>query len=173
MKFGATLFSVAVLAGGAIVASAWAQSPAPRLSEATSPFRAEATVYQGQDPLTNVQYLSRAGQVAYSPYGGSWNVGDPAIHAEEVRLSQESSKLVHEFQSADSDSKRDDLKPKLKEALGKQFDLRQKKHGKEIEALEAEVKKLKQLVAKRQENRDEIITRRYEQVVRESEGLGW
>ncbi len=73
----------------------------------------------------------------------------------------------------DSDTARSDIKAKLSATLGKQFDLRQKRHEQEIKALEAKVKKLKELVIKRQESREEIVSRRLEQILRESQGLGW
>ena len=65
------------------------------------------------------------------------------------------------------------LKTKLSDLLEKQFDQRQKRHEDEIKQLEAQIKKLKDLVEKRQENRREIITARLNQIVKESQGLGW
>ena len=65
------------------------------------------------------------------------------------------------------------MKAELSDLLRKQFDVRQARHIREIETLEAQVKKLKELVQKRQENRAEIISRRLDQIVRESQGLGF
>jgi hypothetical protein len=42
-----------------------------------------------------------------------------------------------------------------------------------ILAIDAQVKKLKELVRARTENRREIVSRRLEQIVREAQGLGW
>lgn len=92
---------------------------------------------------------------------------------EETSLNRQADGLAQELASADSDSKRSAIKTKLSELLGKQFDARQKRHKQEIEALETQVKKLRELVNKRQESRDEIIARRLEQVLRDSQGLGW
>jgi hypothetical protein len=86
---------------------------------------------------------------------------------------QESEQLARQLAQAKSDDDRDKLKAKLGEVLGKQFDQRQRRHQAEIQALEAQVKKLRDLVEKRQENRREIIARRLEQILRESQGLGW
>jgi hypothetical protein len=81
--------------------------------------------------------------------------------------------LIRQLQAADSDTQRAGIKAKLSKTLGQQFDARQARHEREIKALEAQVKKLKDLVQKRQENREEIIARRLDQIVRESQGLGF
>jgi hypothetical protein len=99
---------------------------------------------------------------------------DPVVISDEdVALERQVNALARQLEATESDARRDEIKAKLGEALGKQFDLRQKRHGLEIEALEARVKKLGQLVRKRQENRAEIISRRLDQLVRESQGLGF
>ena len=61
----------------------------------------------------------------------------------------------------------------MNELLEKQFSLRQKRHQEEIAGLEAKVKKLKELLEKRQENRREIISKRLDQILSNAEGLGW
>src|SRR5205823_5847514 len=83
---------------------------------------------------------------------------NPARHADQ---------LARQRGEAGSDADRDKLRAKLGEVLEKQFDQRQRRHEAEIEALEAQVKKFKDLVQRRQENRREIIGRRLEQVLRE------
>ena len=117
--------------------------------------------YPVQEPQQNGQlealysrgYLS--GQNLYQPLGG------------------ETEKLARQLAKAKSDSERESLRAKLNDVLEKQFDERQKKHKAESEALEAQVKKLKELIATRNENRKEIITRRLDQIVRDAQGLGW
>ncbi len=81
--------------------------------------------------------------------------------------------LAQQLAAAKSDSDREKLKGQLAEVLEKQFDQRQKRHEEEIKQLEAQIKKLKDLVDKRQENRREIIASRLDQIVKESQGLGW
>jgi hypothetical protein len=92
---------------------------------------------------------------------------------QESTLAHEANEIRHRLESATTDAQRSEVRTKLEENLGKQFDLRQKRHGLEIEALETQVKKLRELVRKRQESRAEIISRRVDQVLREAEGLGW
>ncbi len=95
------------------------------------------------------------------------------IALQESALAQEANEIRHRLESATTDAQRSEVRAKLSENLGKQFDLRQKRHGLEIESLEAQVKKLRELVRKRQDSREEIISRRVDQVLREAEGLGW
>jgi hypothetical protein len=92
---------------------------------------------------------------------------------EESSLAHEANQLARQLGEAKSEADRDKLRTRLGEVLEKQFDQRQKRHEAEIKALEAQVKKLRDLVEKRQENRREIIARRLDQILRESQGLGW
>jgi DNA anti-recombination protein RmuC len=90
-----------------------------------------------------------------------------------VELSRQTDDLVRQLHEAKTDADKDKIKAKLTEALEKQFDQRQKRHLSEIEDLEAQLKKLKELVQKRQESRRDIISKRLEQLQRDAEGLGW
>ena len=85
----------------------------------------------------------------------------------------ETMKLTKQLAEAKSDGDKDKIKEKLKELLVKQFDDRQKRHEKELEALETQVKKLKEMVGKRQENKKDIIDERIKQLQRDAQGLGW
>jgi|SRR5579884_274454 len=127
------------------------------------------------DGGTVVQSLPLADVVphGHNPFwdNGPWNARMGMNH-EEMRLAHESEELVKQLGKAEGDNK-EKIRTKLTETLGKQFDARQKRHDAEIAALEAKIKKLKEMVQKRQDNRREIISRRLEQLVREAEGLGW
>ena len=81
--------------------------------------------------------------------------------------------LGRQLAEAKSDGDRETIKGQLAKVLEEQFDQRQKRHEEEIKQLEAQIKKLKDLVNKRQENRREIIGARLNQIVKESQGLGW
>jgi hypothetical protein len=94
------------------------------------------------------------------------------VQHEEVEYAQKSESLVKQLAKAEGE-KREKIKDQLTETLGKQFDARQKRHKAEIKALEDKLKKLKDLVQKREENRREIVSKRLEQLVRDAEGLGW
>jgi hypothetical protein len=95
------------------------------------------------------------------------------LAAAEAALAHEAEQLKRSLEQSKTDSKKSEIRTKLAENLGKQFDLRQKRHGLEIEALETQVKKLKELVRRRQESREDIISRRVDQLLREVDGLGW
>ncbi|HZV03935.1 MAG TPA: hypothetical protein VE999_02495 [Gemmataceae bacterium] len=110
---------------------------------------------------------SAPGTVAQGYYG----IGEVA-RREEAELAQKSHELVKQLAKAEGE-KKEKIKDQLTDTLGKQFDARQKRHQDEIAALEKQIKKLKELVEKRKENRREIISKRLDQLVREAEGLGW
>jgi hypothetical protein len=101
-----------------------------------------------------------------------YNISGSHSH-EEMTLTNQASQLAQQLGAAKSDTDRDKLKTQLGTILEKQFELRQERHRKEIESLEAQVKKLRDLVDKRQENRREIIAKRLDQILQESQGLGW
>jgi hypothetical protein len=111
-------------------------------------------------------------QLTYTASGAGTAHGF-GFNSESSALVNEASVLLRKLAAADSDANRSAIKTQLKENLGKQFDARQKRHEQEIKTLEEKVKKLKELVLRRQESRDEIISRRLDQVLRDAEGLGW
>jgi hypothetical protein len=92
---------------------------------------------------------------------------------EEANLSRQAEQLARRLADAKSDSDRDKIKGDLRDVLEKQFELRQRRHEQEIEALEAQVKKLKDLVRRRSDNRREIVAKRLDQILSDAEGLGW
>lgn len=91
----------------------------------------------------------------------------------EAKLAMEARELGKKLGEAKGKEDQAKLKEQLTTLLGKQFDLRQKRHQDEIKALEEKLKKLKELVDKRQENRGEIVAKRLDQILSEAEGLGW
>ena len=91
----------------------------------------------------------------------------------EQQLAHQANELTQKFREAKSEDDREKIRAGLTDTLNKQFDLRQKRHMTEIENLEAQLKRLKELVQKRQEARRDIINKRVDQLQREAEGLGW
>jgi len=81
--------------------------------------------------------------------------------------------LVAEYSRKEDEKERAKIKEKLSAALSKQFDLQQKRREHELARVEAQVKKLRELMKKRGEERKAIIDRRLDQLMREAEGLGW
>jgi hypothetical protein len=100
-------------------------------------------------------------------------VASNPVSNEEMELSRQTEELARKLGEATPETDKGKIKSQLKEVLEKQFDLRQKRHLDEIKSLEAKVKKLKDLVEKRQENRGEIVAKRIDQILSDAEGLGW
>lgn len=163
---------IAAPVAAALVASAVAQTPGPQpkprdpSSDVFSAYSVDALSYTPQGQTTQGQTTTQ-GNFYYSLFKNG------AFTSEESAAMREAEQLVGRLGAAETDELKSDIKAKLSEALGKQFDLRQKRHAHEIEALESQIKKLKALVEKRRENRSEIIARRLDQIVRESQGLGF
>ena len=99
--------------------------------------------------------------------------GNTNVYGFITAVDGETFNLTKQLSDAKTDGDKDKLKDNLKELLVKQFDDRQKRHEKELEALEAQVKKLKEMVGKRQENKKDIVEERMKQLQRDALGLGW
>ena len=162
--------------------------PVPSPAQQESSSATVTSTRPGQNPNGGLGGMARGGMAGgmgggvkeYSDVGalqsfylGRMLRGKAETFPEDFSIAHETDQLIRQLGEAKSDSDRDKLKVKLGEILEKQFEQRQKRHEGEIAELEAQVKKLKDLVAKRQENRREIVARRLEQVLRESQGLGW
>ncbi len=175
--------AIGPLLAAALVGSAPAQQEAPArgsLADYAAPAQrpaAPSTPAPAAIPMPSGAVYGRSPANFYSPYVTSFSSAVDAarvpLMAEEASLSQDVAKLVEQMNASDSNSEKADLKSKLGDALGKQFDLRQKRHQQEIDSLEAQVKKLKELVQRRQDNREEIVSRKLEQIIRDSQGLGF
>src|SRR5260221_1376276 len=92
--------------------------------------------------------------------GRSWN-GNPALNLlqqqndftglYQTQTMSETDKLARQLAKAKGEGEKESITAKLREALEKQFDQRQKKHQAEAEALEAQVMKLKEVIGTRNE----------------------
>jgi hypothetical protein len=80
---------------------------------------------------------------------------------------------AQEFSAAKDEVAKAEARSKLRAALQKQFETRQKYRDLEIVQLEAEVKHLRELHQKREAAKSQIIDARLDQLVRSAEGLGW
>lgn len=67
----------------------------------------------------------------------------------------------------------EDLANLLKVHLTSEFINRQRRYAAEVDALEARVAKLREMIQKREESRDQIIDRRIQQLKVEAQGMGW
>jgi peptidoglycan hydrolase CwlO-like protein len=190
MKSKLAMFSIIVPCVSVLIASAVAQSTRSPSSASTATsessaygrgsfsdnqVRKTATASSYHDPFepSPAPQPAREGQATslFSPaatiYGA--NRHDWRTHNEDTAIAP----IVQQLKCAKSDSEIEKLKGQLDEALEKSFAMRQKRHSQEIEELEAKVKTLKELVAKRQEKRREIVANRRDQILRDAQGLGW
>jgi hypothetical protein len=102
--------------------------------------------------------------------------GDEATrkpHAEDQTLEHSTRQLIEDLRKAESAGDRSPVLEKLTQTIEQQFDIRQQIRAKELEALEARVKKLRELHEKRERAKDDIVEERVNQIVREADGLGW
>lgn len=95
------------------------------------------------------------------------------LNARDAQLGQEADSLVKQLAEASDDKRRDEIKDKLQTTLADQFDAQQKVRELEVARVEARVKKLRDVISKRNEARRSIIEKRLEQLTREADGLGW
>ena len=186
MRLKLSVGLVAALAVPVLLAQALAQSPsADQPARVTRPARSAGarTTIVSEDLAPQGFGVADPALISASPssfqtqsYTASRNDSfffAPGRTPEEARLAHESEGLAKKLGEVKSDPDRAKIKEELSQVLAKQFDLRQKRHLDEIKALEDKVKKLKELVDKRQENRREIVSKRLEQILSDAEGLGW
>jgi hypothetical protein len=126
-----------------------------------------------QAPTTDVTQTTQT-----TPYPLMSGMGkkDPELDkltAAEAEAAREVAKLVAEYKQTEDDAERTKIKTKLSAALSKQFDQQQKRRELELARAEAQLKKVRELMKKRGEERKTIVEKRLDQVVREAEGLGW
>jgi uncharacterized protein YgbK (DUF1537 family) len=95
------------------------------------------------------------------------------LNALDAKLGQEADSLAKQLAESTDGKRRDEIKAKLQETLVEQFDTQQKVRELEVSRIEAKVKKLRDVISKRNDARRTIIEKRLDQLVREADGLGW
>jgi hypothetical protein len=176
MKVKLVLLLLATMGSAALIASAQDTVYPVAVGKAEEPQQGNFSrnVYVARQPVPVVQPPGALPKGAH--FNTIYGAGQPTLWAfagEDSGLEHQAQQLAQQLAAAKSDSDRDKIKNQLAEILAKQFDQRQKRHEDEIKQLEEQIKKLRELVNKRQENRREIIGARLEQIVKESQGLGW
>ena len=165
--------SIAIIAAAMVVVKlgeASAQAPAIEVAPpATNQIAAPPAVPAPPGGLGYTSYVLR--QPVES--GDDESKEMASLHGEEARFAHEAESLSRQLADVADEKQRTDIKSKLQETLGKQFDAQQKMRELEVTKIEAKLKKLRELIAKRNDARKTIIDKRFEQLLRESEGLGW
>ena len=134
----------------------------------------------GQDPFgpalapreTVRRTINAGGEVQAVTIAGAAAAPDPAVVQGENAQQANVASLVKLLKTAEG-AEKESVVAKLKSAVGDQFDKRQDGKAKELRALEEQLAKLKEIHAKRTQQRDVIIAERVQQILRDSEGLGW
>lgn len=81
--------------------------------------------------------------------------------------------FAQQYVKAEREDDRRELRNKMEKALATEFDKQAENQRKEIEDLEKQIRKLRELMDKRREHRSDIINRRMEQLIQDAQGLGW
>jgi hypothetical protein len=91
----------------------------------------------------------------------------------ERRLNGEIHELAREYKEVTDAGKREVIQQRISERVGEQFDNRQQQRQKQLEALAAQLERLRATHTERGNQRDRIVADRVTQLVREADGLGW
>jgi hypothetical protein len=164
MTFTRTLIMMSVF--GLVALAVSAQTPGVPMDKFVLPASPDNAPSNSMTP-PSPYYPPLTGTAGYS--FGSFSRGP---RPEELELARTCEVLIKQLAKAEGQDK-EKVRTNITNAIEKQFDLRQKRHEAEITELETQLKKLKEMVQKRQDNRKEIVGKRFDQLVRESEGLGW
>jgi len=95
------------------------------------------------------------------------------LHESEASCDRDVADLLAQYARDQDEAKRGAVKTKLAAALDKQFELQQQRREIEAAQIEAQIKKLRELMKKRSDARQTIVQKRLDQLVNEADGLGW
>jgi len=122
----------------------------------------------------------RIDQLVQEASGLGWTPGSPvsAPYANWAPLHNQSnaedvSQLARKYGKAEGDDEKKDIRKKLTETVGQQFDEHMKAQEKQLVALEKQVAGVKATMRKRSDAKSAIVERRIEQLLYEADGLGW
>jgi hypothetical protein len=88
-------------------------------------------------------------------------------------LERKTQSAVERYAQATEEKSREEIRSELNEAVEGQFRVRQAIRDKEISALEDQVKRLRELLDKREKAKQKIVGNRLDQLLQAAEGLGW
>jgi hypothetical protein len=126
-------------------------------------------------PVMGQQGGMRPGQ-RFAANSAEANLADPQMQAafdEESAARHSVAELVDRYSRTENQKDRTELKSQLGKALDDEFVAQHKRRSLELDRVEAQLKKVRDLLRRRIQERQTIVDNRLEQVVREAEGLGW
>jgi hypothetical protein len=103
-----------------------------------------------------------------APYATSGRAG------REYRIDpRQTQRLVERWKASKLDAEREKLEFELRGQLKREFAARLAVHEREIKQLEEKVRQLRERLTLRREKKDEIVEHRFQQILRDAQGLGW
>jgi hypothetical protein len=97
---------------------------------------------------------------------------DPLREADQ-RFVQSTRELIAKYQRITDSGEREMLRDQLNDVLVKHFEVRQQMRVRELEELEAQVERLRELHDRREQEKVQIVRDHLQQLLRDAEGLGW
>lgn len=194
------IITTAVCAALGVAAYAWAQSPAPsRVIEIqpgaqptepglSLPAASAEPLAPEPAPVPGAPRAPGGGFVFTQPAGGGFPGdgrfgGAPPMSPEDeemqrlTRVEWECAQLAEaslaNYTSAKDDAARDAARSELQDRLHRQFKAQQERRNLEVSRIEARLRKLREMIDKRNQNEDAIVRRRLDQLLQEADGLGW
>jgi len=193
----ASLVALAACAGMIATASTWAQvassTPAETPKAANVPTTSSDSAPAPTTPVPRAAVQPRmplgaksSGKASPTPIYEGEVIGDGfllsrtqspdapvSFHVDVERSDEALRALLARYAETKEEKARAEYRAAMTQVLQQQFDARQKACEEELVPLEAQVKRLRDLIQKRQQARQEIVKSRLDQLVREAEGLGW
>jgi hypothetical protein len=97
---------------------------------------------------------------------------DPLTEADQ-RFVQSTRDLIGKYQEATDPGERETIRDQLNDVLVNHFEVRQQFRARELQELEAQVERLRELHNRREREKNQIVRDRLQQLLRDAEGLGW
>ncbi len=163
------------------------EEPATAYGEAATAYRqaiaplAQEYTFSNQ-PANTFQFVGPSGQApaiattqfTHDVHGPMHRITYAAVDPKDAELTRKSIEIAMKLQRETKDeAAQADLKKELKDVLAEQFAARQASRKKELADLQERVAKLEKSVAARDENRDEIINKRMNQLLNEPDPMDW
>jgi hypothetical protein len=105
--------------------------------------------------------------------GNFWFAQPLSSQSNTYQLQSDSAQLARKYVEAKKEDEKRDIRKQLTEVLNRQFDQHVQQQQHELEELEKQIAKLKEVVRKRLDAKSTIVDRRIEQLIQDAEGLGW
>jgi flagellar motility protein MotE (MotC chaperone) len=90
-----------------------------------------------------------------------------------LNVQSQTAGLAQQYVKAEKDDEKKEIRKKLTDVLGQQFNAQVQRQQKDLEDLEKQIASLRAVLKKRQDAKSTIVERRVEQLIQEAEGLGW